>query len=266
MLASFAVLGSVGYRAISSGPPIPSKVTTTDGQLLFTGETIRDGQNVWQSTGGQEIGTIWGHGAYVAPDWSANYLHRQSEIILNDWAREQGFANYAALPAESRAALQERLTELTRRNTYDPRTDTIVLDRERARAFDELATYYADVYENGRNEYAIPAGALTDPNKQHQMAAFFWWTAWAASTNRPGTEVTYTQNWPHEELIGNRPTGGVVVWSVVIAILALVLIVRHIRRIEHPSVLPAQIVTVVPISVKTMVLRLAVRAMPAFGQ
>jgi nitric oxide reductase subunit B len=125
MLASFAVLGSVGYKAIRSGPPIPSKVVTADGQLLFSGETIRDGQNVWQSTGGQEIGTIWGHGAYVAPDWSADYLHRQSEIILNDWAREQGAANYAALPAESRAALQGRLTELTRHNTYDPAKGTI---------------------------------------------------------------------------------------------------------------------------------------------
>ncbi len=124
MLTSFAVLGGVGYKAVSAGPPIPSKVTTADGQVLFTGETIRDGQNVWQSTGGQEIGTIWGHGAYVAPDWSADYLHRQSVIVLDDWAREQGAANYAALPVESRAALQGRLTELTRHNTYDPRTDT----------------------------------------------------------------------------------------------------------------------------------------------
>ena len=46
MLVSFAVLGGVGYKAINAGPPIPSKVTTADGQALFTGETIRDGQNV----------------------------------------------------------------------------------------------------------------------------------------------------------------------------------------------------------------------------
>jgi nitric oxide reductase subunit B len=99
-------------------------------------------------------------------------LHRQSEIVLNDWAREQGAANYAALPAESRAALQGRLTELTRHKTYDPRADTIVLDTEHAKAFDELTKYCADVYGQGRNEYAIPAGALTDPAKQHQMEHF----------------------------------------------------------------------------------------------
>src|SRR4051812_11121473 len=221
MFVSFAILGGVGYRAIHSAPPIPAKVVTASGQVLFTGETIRDGQNVWQSTGGQEIGTIWGHGAYVAPDWSADYLHRQSEIVLNSWARQQGFSEYSSMPAESRAALQGRLTELTRRNTYHADTDSIVLDNERAAAFDQLAIYYADVYGNGRNEYAIAKGALTDPKKLRDMSAFFFWTSWAASTNRPGQEISYTQNWPHEELIGNRPTGSAVVWSVISFVLLL---------------------------------------------
>jgi nitric oxide reductase subunit B len=221
MFVSFSVLGGVGYKAISNGPPIPAKVVLADGSLLFNGETIRNGQNVWQSTGGQEIGTVWGHGAYVAPDWSADYLHRQSEIVLNRWARQQGFADYSSMPGESRAGLKERLTEVTRHNTYDAATDTIVLDGDRAAAFEELASYYADIYGKGRDAYAIPAGALTDATKQREMSSFFWWTAWAASTNRAGQNVSYTQNWPHEELVGNRPTGGTVVWSVISFVLLL---------------------------------------------
>jgi nitric oxide reductase subunit B len=221
LIISFAVLGGVGVKLVNSAPPIPAKVLTSDGRTLFTGETIRDGQKVWQSTGGQEIGTIWGHGAYVAPDWSADYLHRQSEIVLNRWAKQQGFSDYQSLPTESRAALQGRLTELTRHNTYDDTTDSIEMDSDRAAAFEELAAYYADVYGNGRDAYAIPAGALTDPARQRQMATFFWWTAWAASTNRPGQDVTYTQNRPHEELVGNRPTGGTIVWSVISFVLLL---------------------------------------------
>src|SRR5205823_13249970 len=117
ILVSFSVLGGVGYMAINNGPPIPAKVVTADGRLLFTGETIRDGHNVWQSTGGQEIGTIWGHGAYVAPDWSADYLHCQSEIVLNRWASGRGFSDYRSMSAESRAALQCRSTDWTRRTT-----------------------------------------------------------------------------------------------------------------------------------------------------
>lgn len=70
VLASVAVLGGFGFRIASKAPPIPDKVYAGD-KLLFDGELIRTGQNVWQSLGGMEIGSIWGHGAYVAPDWSA---------------------------------------------------------------------------------------------------------------------------------------------------------------------------------------------------
>ena len=94
-------VGSRGLQGDQQRAAHPGKVVTADGRVLFTGETIRNGQNVWQSTGGQEIGTIWGHGAYVAPDWSADYLHRQSIIVLDRWARRQGFSAYAAMPAEA---------------------------------------------------------------------------------------------------------------------------------------------------------------------
>jgi nitric oxide reductase subunit B len=62
---------------------------------------------------------------------------------------------------------------------------------------------------------------LSDPEKARQMSSFFWWTSWVASTNRPGQDVTYTQNWPHETLVGNTPTGGAVVWSVISFVLLL---------------------------------------------
>src|SRR5690348_252967 len=189
MLVSFAVLGSVGYKAINNAPPIPGKVITADGRVLFTGETIRDGQNVWQSTGGQEIGTVWGHGAYVAPDWSADWLHRESGILLDRWAMQQGASSFAALNEDQRAVLQARLVREMRTNRYDSAANRVIIDNDRAAAFDQLAAYYADVFGKGRKEYAIPQGALTNGSKQKQLAAFFWWTAWAASTNRPGSAV-----------------------------------------------------------------------------
>jgi nitric oxide reductase subunit B len=221
LIGSFAVLGGVGYKGIKSAPPIPHKLATTDGQVLFAGSTVMDGQNVWQSLGGQEIGSIWGHGAYVAPDWTADYLHRECEIILNRWAREQGVANYAALSVEAQAGLRARLQQMMRRNTYNAATGTITIEPVQATAYTELAQYYGGVFANGRADYAIPQGALTDASKQQQMAAFFWWTAWAASTNRPGQSITYTQNWPHEELIGNHPTGNAIIWSIVSFVLLL---------------------------------------------
>ena len=221
VVISFVVLGGVGIKILNDAPPIPSAVVASDGRVLFEGSFIRDGQNAWQSIGGQEVGTVLGHGSYIAPDWTADWLHRESMFILDRWARDAGSGQYSSLPVEQQAALQARLQQIMRRNTYDPVTRRITIDPLRAEAFDALAAYYADVFANGRNEYAIPRNALSDPAKLRQMSAFFWWTAWSASTERPGTNVSYTQNWPHEPLLGNQPTGGAIVWSVISFILLL---------------------------------------------
>lgn len=221
MTVSFAVLGGVGFKVLHSAPPIPTVVASSDGRVLFNGATIQDGQGAWQSIGGQEVGTIWGHGSYVAPDWTADWLHRECTYMLDRWAAEMGAANFAALGLEPRAALAARLGRIMRTNTWDPATGRVTLDPVRADAFQELERYYAGVFRDGRSDYAIPGGALADPAKLRQMSAFFWWTAWAASTDRPGTNVSYTQNWPHEPLVGNEPTGGAIVWSVASFVLLL---------------------------------------------
>src|SRR5262245_47370152 len=84
---SFAILGYFGGEIYRQAPPIPERVITSDGQVLFTRQDIVTGQSVWQSMGGQEVGSIWGHGAYVAPDWSADWLHRESLAILESLAK-----------------------------------------------------------------------------------------------------------------------------------------------------------------------------------
>jgi len=213
IIGSFAVLGGVGRKMISEAPPIPD-VFTADGKLLFTGSSITDGQGVWQSIGGQEIGTVWGHGAYVAPDWSADWLHRESEFLLNIWATKSGAANFDSLGLDQQAVLKARLIREMRTNTYDASRNSVTISADRAAAFAQLSEYYADVFASGRSEYSIPQGALTNKAKQHQLGAFFWWTSWSASTQRPRSSATYTNNWPHEELVANVPTSGAMLWSV----------------------------------------------------
>ncbi len=219
---SFAVLGGEGVKLARHLPPIPGHVIdAATGHELFDAASIRRGQNVWQSIGGQEVGSIWGHGAYVAPDWTADWLHRESVLILDGWAQSARFASFDAAPAETRAALQARLVELIRPNGYDAQQDQLRLPPERVAAFQRNAAYYADVFSAGRAAYAIPPGALKDPARLRDMATFFWWTSWVASTNRPGEGVTYTSNWPHEPLVQNVPTSGATLWSLASIVLLL---------------------------------------------
>ena len=229
---SFAVLGWTGVRIYQSAPPIPDRVITTDGREVIGPEDIHSGQNVWQSLGGMEVGSIWGHGSYVAPDWTADWLHREALFILDAWS---GTGGYAASPPERQAELQSRLQRALRQNTY--RDGVLTIDPVRADAFAANAAHYAEVFSRGREEYAIPPGALSDPGKQKQLAAFFFWTAWAAATNRPGETVTYTSNWPHEPLLGNRPTGDTVVWTGVSIIVLLAgigfMALYHAANREH---------------------------------
>jgi nitric oxide reductase subunit B len=221
VLLSFLVLGSQGVRISRTLPPIPQQVVTPDGTVLLTGEAIMRGQNVWQSLGGQQVGSVWGHGAYVAPDWSADWLHRESLFILDTWARAEGLTSYEGAGAERQAALRARLTELMRTNTHDARTGTVTLAPVRAEAMRANAAHYADVFSKGRSAYAIPQGALTNEQKLADLGTFFWWTSWVASTNRPGETISYTQNWPHEPLMGNVPTSEAMMWSLASVLLLL---------------------------------------------
>jgi len=240
VVLSFAVLGWVGVRIYQQAPPVPDTVVTTDGRTVLASGEIQAGQNVWQSMGGMEIGSVWGHGSYVAPDWTADWLHREAVFILDEWSREEfGGARYGELTAERQGFLQRRLQEMMRRNAYDEAGRTLRIEPVRARAFEANAAHFADVFRAGRDEYAIPAGALADEVKLRQLAAFFFWTSWAASTNRPDDTITYTSNWPHEPLVGNLPTGEAVVWTGVSIIILLAgiagMVWYYASRREEPS-------------------------------
>lgn len=218
---SFTILGGVGFKMIANAPPIPTQVVTTDGEKLFDRQTIQDGQNVWQSLGGQQIGSIWGHGSYVAPDWTADYLHREATSILDEYAHQAGSESFSSLPLEKQILLKEKLKTELRTNTYDPNTGNLVISSSRAKVFKSLANYYEDIFAKGRVEYAIPKNALTDHEKSMQLGSFFFWTAWVSTTNRPNSDITYTNNWPHEPLVANNPTSSSILWSIVSFVLLL---------------------------------------------
>jgi nitric oxide reductase len=220
ILLSFGVLGFFGVEIFRTMPPFPKQVVTTEGEVLFEGQDIKDGQNVWQSIGGQTVGSIWGHGAYIAPDWNADYLHRESVIMLRKLAEQDGL-DYSTLPEEEKAKYQVLLRQELRKNTYDPTTGIITYSPLRAEAAREVGEHYAKLflgddapeYVKLRSDYALRGKSLEDPAKMAKMNAFFAWTSWVCVASRPGSDVSYTNNWPHDPVIGNVAPTSLHLWS-----------------------------------------------------
>lgn len=219
VVASFMVLLFYGAEIYRQAPPIPERIVTADGQTLIIADDIHTGQSVWQSMGGQEVGSIWGHGSYVAPDWTADWLHREAMYILNAWAREENTTSFERLSAERQAALKTRLQAEMRANTYDASSGVLTISPLRAQAIAEVSRHYESLFMDGpgmsllREAYAIPANTIKDSARMRAMNAFFFWTAWAAVTTRPHAAVSYTNNWPADSLVGNEPSGSLLLWT-----------------------------------------------------
>lgn len=190
MVAGFSLLGLVTFKAYAGAPPIPRRVEDMQGNLLFTGDDILAGQEVFFKYGLMEHGTLWGHGAYLGPDYSAEYLHRLAEL-------GQG----GTVPLE----------RLLRENRYQEATGTLVFTDLEAQAHrvqeGEWRAYF------GRGAPGLPAGYIRDDGDLRRLNDYFAWAAWVTVAARPGTGDSYTNNWPFEPLVGNRPTTSAYLWS-----------------------------------------------------
>ncbi|HEX7769940.1 MAG TPA: nitric-oxide reductase large subunit, partial [Dokdonella sp.] len=260
--ATFAVLLWMGREIHRTAPPLPERIVSTSGQVLFTRADLDAGRQVWQSFGGQQLGSIWGHGALVAPDWSADWLHRESTALLDLWARHDHSASYADLDEARQAALQARLRKEMRTNTYDAGSNTLTVSDDRAVAISNVAAHYTSLFSNDpatqalREGYAMRNDTVPDAGHRRQLAAFFFWTSWAAAANRPGGDISYTSNWPYEPLVGNAPTAGSFMWtmfSVLFMIAGIGLLAWHYAawhskepHLEPPARDPLAGITVTP--------------------
>lgn len=236
LIVTFAVMLWMGREIHQKAPPLPSKIVTESGQVVFTKEELETGRQVWQSFGGQQIGSIWGHGALLAPDWSAEWLHREALAMLDARAQAQYGRAYDALPADDQARLETQLRPALRANTYDALGDVIVISDERARAIEVVSAHYDSVFSDDpasahlRETYALRENPIPDAEHRRLMSGFFFWASWATVTERPGSEISYTHNFPHDPLVGNTPTSTSLMWSlfsILLMIAGIALLVWH---------------------------------------
>jgi nitric oxide reductase subunit B len=192
-LFGFFVLGFLAYRTYTGEPPIPAKVVDSNGGIIFTRENIMAGQATFLRNGLMEYGSIFGHGAYLGPDYTADYLHRAVLMSID-------FYNGPGSDRAKATTIQDFKT-----NRYDSKADTLILSDAQANAFNSLKAYYRAFFAEPSTKYGLRSGAITDPTDIHNLTAFFAWSAWCASTLRPGLDYSYTNNWPPEPLVDNHP-------------------------------------------------------------
>ncbi len=219
LIVSFSIMLWIGRDIYQTAPPMPEQVITESGQVLYSKDEIQAGRRVWQEMGGQQSGSIWGHGALIAPDWSAEWLHKEIMAMLDVRARVEFGMPYDAVNDSEKAKLQAEIKPEIRANTYDPATGDIVVSDERALAISQVAAHYMSVFSNDpatrdlREAYAIRENPVPDAENRRLMTGFFFWASWATVTNRPGDVKSYTNNFPHEPLVGNLPTSSSFMWS-----------------------------------------------------
>ncbi len=219
-VCSFAVLLSLGSDIYREAPPLPEKIITVNGDVVFTYSNIDQGQLAWRSMGGHQLGSIWGHGAYVAPDWTADWIHREAQAWLNAVAKELYGLPFSHLTSLQQAALEQQLRDDIRPYSYSPESRTITISDRRAAAIRQVMQHYVSLFGDDpatqqlRIDYAMKNNTLNSVERRENLAAFVFWTAWAATTERPGADYTYTHNWPFDKQVGNDITSSLMVWSI----------------------------------------------------
>ncbi|WP_274571385.1 nitric-oxide reductase large subunit [Neisseria leonii] len=227
LAVTFSLLGYLGVEVYRQAPPVPQQYVSTAGETLMTRDQILAGQEAWQATGGMELGSMFGHGAFQAPDWTADWLHRELTAWLETAAQTRHGKAFADLDTASQAALKAEMADEYRKGSQMNENGTVVLSDTRIRAIKAVAPYYTALYGDDpamiptREAFAMKNGTLPGAEHRQRLTDFFFWTSWVASTNRPGSEATYTNNWPHEPLINNVPTGENIAWSIASIVLLL---------------------------------------------
>src|SRR5215510_4314542 len=213
MAAGFAVLILLTVKAYENAPPIPDKFEDPTGAVVFTADDVIAGQQVFLKHGLMDNGTIWGHGGYLGPDFSAQSLHIQALDLADRIARERLSRGYTDLSSEERAAVEGAVALVLKANHYDPASGTLTLSTGLAESFNGQIEYWTRYFSGPERNGGLARELVSDPRELRQLTAFFAWTAWASAATRPGTSHSYTNNFPYEPLAGNTPTPSALIYS-----------------------------------------------------
>lgn len=213
MVLGFAGLITITLLAYRNAPPIPAQVVDAQNITLFSGADISEGQTVFLKYGLMDNGSIWGHGAYLGPDFSATALHHMGEVTAEAIAQQQHQQTLSALTTSQQAAVHAETAVALKTNRYDPISGTLHLTMSQAATYQQQITYWTEYFRHPSRNGGLKRDLITDPTELRQFTAFVFWAAWASVADRPGEDYSYTNNFPYDPSVGNVPIPGALLWS-----------------------------------------------------
>jgi len=221
LVLGFAGLLAITMLAYSNAPPIPGQVVDAQGNTVFTGDDVSKGQAVFLRYGLMDNGSIWGHGAYLGPDYSAEALHFIGQDTAAAIAQERFGKPLAELDESQQAAVRAEVAVALKTNRYDAQADVLRLTAPEATAYRRQVGYWTNYFKDPVKNGGLKSDLISDPTELHQFTAFVTWAAWASVANRPGTQASYTNNFPYDPSVGNVPTPYALLWSALSLLLLL---------------------------------------------
>ncbi len=214
-------------------PPYPGRIVSPDGTVLFHRSDILKGQDVYQRYGLMDHGSVWGHGTQRGPEFSAATLRLIGDVIRDSIAKEEYGKSYRDLDVLRKELVDVKAKSEIRTNRYDAAKDTLVLTARQVEALDAVRRHWEKAFADGDKGYGILPNTVPDEGERTQISRFFFWTAWVTSTQRPGEDYSYTNNWPPDPSVGNVPSKEIYVWSVMGVLSLLLVLGLFIFMVHH---------------------------------
>ncbi len=224
LLLEFAVLIwiATGTYMRDVGPPVPETVEDASGTVIFTGDDIISGQELFLQKALMNNGTVWGHGAYLGPDFSAEYLHNLALESRKQLSLKYYNKSWSSLNEAEKAALQKITYDFLSENRYKKESGILIFTAPEIQSFEDQQDYWKNYFSKPEINRGLSRDLFKNPEDIQQLTAFFAWAAWATTAHIPGKNYSYTNNFPYEPVIGNGPSTAAIIWSALslIALLA----------------------------------------------
>jgi len=261
LLLEFATLiwVTMGSYYRNSQPPIPEKVVDSTGFVVFTKADIESGQQIFLKKALMNNGSIWGHGAYMGPDFSAQYLHNLAVDVRNEIALEKYSTGFSDLNPEQKESLVNLTRNFLTLNRYNADSHLLYFTDIEIKTFHKQIDYWKDYFQKPAVNRGLPITLIVNREELRKLTSFFAWAAWATTANVPGKNFSYTNNFPFEPLIGNGPLSDTILWSALSLINLLAgigLILFFFGRFNYlgwrrsPDLLPPQLIAGNPTSME----------------